>query len=182
MASLSIPFLKTLGSKYRVILASGSPRRRELLDRLDIHYEVIPSQFAEDLDKSQFASASDYVLENAVCKAHDVYQSTAASDKPMLVIGSDTVVVSAEGAILEKPASTANAVETLKGLSGKTNTVFTGVCLLIQVPGEEEPRVERAIESTTVTFGDLDDDLVQAYVDTGEPMDKAGSYAYQSLA
>ncbi|KAJ1941287.1 Maf/Ham1 [Linderina pennispora] len=105
-----------------------------------------------------------------------------ASDKPVLVIGSDTVVVSSEGVILEKPASEANALATLKGLSGKTNTVFTGVCLIIQVPGQDEPRIESAIESTTVTFGELDDELVRAYVATGEPMDKAGSYAYQSLA
>ncbi|KAI8319835.1 acetylserotonin O-methyltransferase-like protein [Martensiomyces pterosporus] len=183
MASLSIPILSKLSESHRVILASGSPRRKELFDRLDLTYEVIPSNFAEDLDKSQFATAGDYVLENSVLKAQDVYMRLKGdSPKPLLIIGSDTVVVSSEGKILEKPASAEDAIATLKSLSSKTNTVFTGVCLVVDVPGESEPRIEKAIESTEVVFGTLDDALVEAYVATGEPMDKAGSYAYQSLA
>ncbi|KAJ1895271.1 hypothetical protein LPJ66_004699 [Kickxella alabastrina] len=184
MATLNLPFFTTISDRFRVVLASGSPRRRELLDRLNLRYEVIPSDFAEDLDKSQFASAGDYVLENAIIKAQDVYQRVKGqSDKPLLIIGADTVVVNSAGTILEKPASEQDAICTLKGLSGKANTVFTGVCLIVgSSDGTKDPVVERAVEATQVVFGDLDDSIIEAYVATGEPMDKAGSYAYQSLA
>ncbi|KAJ2830000.1 hypothetical protein IWW50_000540, partial [Coemansia erecta] len=70
---LRIPFIETLEQRFRVVLASASPRRRELLDRLGISYEVIPSTFAEDLDKAQFATAGDYVLETAVQKTTEVF-------------------------------------------------------------------------------------------------------------
>ncbi|KAJ1723729.1 hypothetical protein LPJ53_001954 [Coemansia erecta] len=184
MDCLRLPFIKSLASNYRVVLASGSPRRKELLDRLGISYEVIPSDFAEDLDKSQFATAADYVLENATIKAHEVYRRiNDQTQKPVLIIGADTVVVNAAGAILEKPGSAQDATSTLRSLSGKTNTVYTGVCLIVGSSNQSEsPVVEKAVESTEVRFGDLDDSIIDAYVATGEPMDKAGSYAYQSLA
>ncbi|KAJ2875762.1 hypothetical protein FB639_003964, partial [Coemansia asiatica] len=145
---------------------------------------IVPSNFAEDLDKSHFATAGDYVLENATIKAQDVYQRVRKqSTMPLLIIGSDTVVVNSEGTILEKPASPKDAIATLRGLSGKTNTVFTGVCLIVGAKdGSETVLIEKAVESTKVEFEDLDDSLIEAYVATGEPMDKAGSYAYQSLA
>ncbi|KAJ1883478.1 hypothetical protein H4R99_000792 [Coemansia sp. RSA 1722] len=184
MSSLKLPFLSALSKNFRVILASGSPRRKELIDRLNVSYEVIPSNFAEDLDKSQFATAGEYVLENAKIKAQEVYQRVKdESAKPVLIIGSDTVVVNAEDKILEKPASSEDAITTIRGLSGKTNTVFTGVCLVVgSKDGSDTVLIEKAIESTKVVFEDLDDSLIEAYVATGEPMDKAGSYAYQSLA
>ncbi|KAJ1847066.1 hypothetical protein LPJ70_001725 [Coemansia sp. RSA 2708] len=182
-AGLRVPSVEALAQRFRVVLASASPRRRELVDRLGIEYEVVPSTFAEDLDKAQFATAGDYVLENAVRKAADVHQRVAGeSTKPLFVIGSDTVVVDTGGRILEKPASDADAAATLRSLSGATNTVYTGVCLSIDVPGAAQPRLVTAIEKTEVVFGDMDDALVDAYVATGEPHDKAGSYAYQSLA
>ncbi|KAJ2747387.1 hypothetical protein GGI20_000525 [Coemansia sp. BCRC 34301] len=177
------PLIESIGRNFRVVLASGSPRRKELLDRLNLNYKVIPSNFAEDLDKSEFASAADYVKSNALIKAREVYERIKdESDLPALVIGSDTVVVSSGGEILEKPASLLDAAETLRGLSGKTNTVYTGICLIIG--GTETGRVvvEEALEATEVTFNEMDDDMVNAYVATGEPMDKAGSYAYQSYA
>ncbi|KAJ2452343.1 hypothetical protein GGF42_004045 [Coemansia sp. RSA 2424] len=183
MNLLAVPLIESIGRSFRVVLASGSPRRKELLDRLNLNYEVIPSSFAEDLDKSQFASAADYVISNAEIKAQEVYQRIKdESDKPVLVIGSDTVVVSPSGEILEKPASPKDATETLKSLSGKTNMVYTGVCLIIGSAETGRVVIEKATESTEVTFGELDDDMVNAYVATGEPTDKAGSYAYQSYA
>ncbi|KAJ2707120.1 hypothetical protein H4R19_004938 [Coemansia spiralis] len=183
---LCTPLTDALSRRFRVVLASGSPRRKDLLDRLGIVYEIVPSGFAEDLDKAQFASAGDYVLENATQKAHDVYRRIKdGSTRPLFVIGADTVVVNASGAILEKPASREDAAATLKAMGGKTNTVHTGVCLIVDgdtAGGSSQPQLATAIESTEVQFGQLDDALVDAYVATGEPMDKAGSYAYQSLA
>ncbi|KAJ1732046.1 hypothetical protein LPJ61_002233 [Coemansia biformis] len=180
---LRTPLTDALARRFRVVLASGSPRRKELVDRLGIEYEIIPSAFAEDLDKAQFATPRDYVLENATQKARDVYQRIkGGSARPLFVIGSDTVVVDASGAILEKPASRGDAAATLKSLSGKANTVHTGVCLIVDAAAAGQPLLSQAVESTEVVFGELDDDLVDAYVATGEPMDKAGSYAYQGMA
>ncbi|KAJ2786392.1 hypothetical protein GGI15_001564 [Coemansia interrupta] len=105
------------------------------------------------------------------------------TQKPVLIIGADTVVVNAAGAILEKPESAQDATSTLRSLSGKTNTVYTGICLIVGSSDlSKTPVIEKAVESTQVRFGDLDDSIIEAYVATGEPMDKAGSYAYQSLA
>ncbi|KAJ2779109.1 hypothetical protein H4R18_004208 [Coemansia javaensis] len=186
LCTLRTPLVSALGRRFRVVLASGSPRRKELLDRLGIEYEVIPSGFAEDLDKSQFATAGDYVVENAAQKAGEVYRRVrGGSARPLFVIGADTVVVDAGGAILEKPASGSDAAATLKGLGGKTNTVHTGVCLVVDDTTRSsggEPRVLKALESTEVVFGEVDDAMAEVYAATGEPMDKAGSYAYQSLA
>ncbi|KAJ2908915.1 hypothetical protein GGI21_002408 [Coemansia aciculifera] len=183
MEPLAIPFIESIGRSFRVVLASGSPRRKELLDRLNLQYQVIPSNFAEDLDKSKFANAADYVIANAAIKAQSVYERIKGeSDKPVLVIGADTVVVSPTGEILEKPASPNDATETLIRLSGDTNIVYTGVCLIISGGEAGSVVIEKAVESTEVTFDVLDDDIVDAYVATGEPTDKAGSYAYQSYA
>ncbi|KAJ2660779.1 hypothetical protein IWW48_002762 [Coemansia sp. RSA 1200] len=178
--------MSTLSSQYRIILASASPRRKELLDRLNMEYEVIPSGFAENLDKSQFATAKDYVLETACKKTEEVYnrikREMKMQQQRLLVIGADTVVVSSDGTILEKPASADEAAAVLREkLSGKTNTVHTGICLYVD-SADDGLCIEKHIESTKVTFHTLDDSLIDAYVATGEPMDKAGSYAYQSLA
>ncbi|KAJ2340383.1 hypothetical protein GGH91_004189 [Coemansia sp. RSA 2671] len=183
MNPLVVPLVESIGRNFSVVLASGSPRRRELLDRLNLNYKVIPSNFAEDLDKSKFASAADYVISNAEIKAQDVFSRIRGqTDKPVLVIGSDTVVVSPSGEILEKPASPQDAAETLKSLSGKTNIVYTGVCLIVGSADAGKVIIEKAVESTEVTFNDLDDEMLEAYVATGEPTDKAGSYGYQANA
>ncbi|KAJ2518965.1 hypothetical protein GGI11_002716 [Coemansia sp. RSA 2049] len=187
--SLPLPWLSALSSQYRIILASASPRRKELLDRLNIEYEVIPSEFAENLDKSQFASAKGYVLETACKKTEEVYnrikremETYQQQWRRLLVIGADTIVVSSDGTILEKPASADEAAAVLREkLSGKTNTVHTGICLFVD-GADDKLSIEKHVESTKVTFHTLDDALIDAYVATGEPMDKAGSYAYQSLA
>ncbi|KAJ2859153.1 hypothetical protein GGI22_003080, partial [Coemansia erecta] len=166
--SLALPWLETLASRFRIILASGSPRRKELLDRLNIKYDVILSGFAEDLDKSHFPSAKEYVLETASRKTEEVYRRIKREQPStrLIVIGADTVVVSSDGVIFEKPASAQEAATVLKEkLSGKTNTVNTGVCLYIDSADEhsDQPLVEKTVESTRVTFNDLDDALIDAY-------------------
>ena len=169
-----------------LVLASGSPRRKEILnDVLGLDVQVVPSTFAEDLDKSTFTPAS-YVQENARIKALEVWaqlRGTAdAASVPDLVIGGDTVV-SLDGSILEKPRDREHAISMLGGLSGSTHKVYSGVALVYRRPGAApgaEPSVLCFAEETDVTFAPLSSETIAAYVDSGEPMDKAGGYGIQA--
>lgn len=168
---------QTLGA-YSLVLASGSPRRRELLTQMlptSLKFRVVTSGFAEDLPKDQFAAPSDYVMETARCKGVEVFERLADQGE-VLIIAADTVVVGVDGAILEKPRSEAEATRMLQSLSGKTHDVYTGVALFRQ--GHTRVFYER----TGVTFSPLSDDVVRAYVSTGEPFDKAGGYGAQGQA
>jgi septum formation protein len=163
-----------------LVLASGSPRRREILnDILGLRVRVVASTFAEDLDKALYTPQT-YVQENARIKAREVWdQLVAGGDVPHLVIGGDTVVAH-DGAILEKPKDRQHAVDMLNSLSGKSHTVFSGVALIFCRPGSGEVVEETFCEETGVTFAPLSAPLIEAYVDSGEPMDKAGAYGIQS--
>lgn len=165
-----------------LVLASGSPRRKEILnDILGLRVRVVASTFEEDLDKSKYTPQT-YVQENARLKAREVWQRlVAAGESPHLVIGGDTVVAH-EGAILEKPKNKEHAVHMLHALSGKSHTVFSGVALIFRkVGGAGDEIVEETFcEETGVTFAPLSAPLIEAYVDSGEPMDKAGAYGIQS--
>ncbi|XP_066017968.1 probable bifunctional dTTP/UTP pyrophosphatase/methyltransferase protein isoform X1 [Pocillopora verrucosa] len=172
------PLLEVL-SAQRVILASSSPRRCEILRKIGLKFEVIPSRFEETLDKTAFKYPFEYVLENSRQKALEVAGRVNKSDKPTLIIGSDTVVVLDE-VILEKPKDKENAYSMLKSLSGKDHAVFSGVTLL-QREGAKEPCITQFYEETLVSFGTLTDEVIQAYIATGEPMDKAGSYGIQGI-
>jgi len=166
-----------------IVLASGSPRRQEILNNiLKLGVDVVPSTFEENLDKSQFTPAS-YVEENARQKALEVWGRLRAAGKtPDLIIGSDTVVSQGEK-ILEKPRDEPHAVEMLKSLSGQTHKVYSGVALLYP-PGAgqgEAPGQKCFTEVTDVTFAKLSDPVISAYVASGEPMDKAGGYGIQEV-
>lgn len=165
----------------RVILASQSPRRLELLRDCGLKFEVIVSTFEENLPKDSFPSPEAYVIENARLKALDVLQRTASSngETQHLIIGCDTVVVHA-GAILEKPRDEQDAFETLTKLSGQTHEVFSGVALFTSARGDQNPHL--FFEKTTVTFGPLAASEILEYIKSGEPMDKAGSYGIQGKA
>ena len=144
-------------------LASGSPRRKELLERLGYRLEICPS----DIDETPFPA------EDAIDFAERMAAAKAASHKG-LVIAADTVVHT-EHELLGKPTSQTDAVRMLERLSGRSHTVTTGVC------------VGRALRkifsvSTRVTFRHLKPEEIQAYVATGEPMDKAGGYGIQGQA
>lgn len=153
-----------------VILASASPRRRELLAVVMEKFQVLPSSFDESLVPGELAPA-EHVEYLALMKARDV-----AADKPdSLIIGADTIVV-VDGAILGKPANTSDAARMLRMLSGRAHQVYTGVAVIF---GEREIT---GVECTDVTFTDLDDETISRYVATGEPMDKAGAYAIQGRA
>lgn len=149
-----------------IILASASPRRRELLSRIVPQFKVIPAVGQECADKN--LPPEEYVLKLAGQKCDEVF----ASNPNCLVIGCDTVVVF-NGKILGKPKDRQDAIDTLTALSGKTHQVITGVCVRNRIL-----RICRA-DVTCVTFNVLSDSFIQAYVDGGSPMDKAGSYGIQ---
>lgn len=150
-----------------VILASASPRRKELLALLFKDFRVVPSEFNESEVPADLAPA-DHVLHSALMKARDVAEAHPDS----LVIGADTIVV-VDGVILGKPANPIDAMRMLDMLSGRTHEVYTGVALIHR-------GVERTgVECTEVDFAELGDEIIARYVDTGEPLDKAGAYAIQ---
>lgn len=152
-----------------IILASGSPRRRELLTQVGIAHAVVPSNAPEDVSPGTEPAAM--VRELALRKA----RSVAATHPGEWVLGSDTTVV-LDGEILGKPQDDADAVSTLQRLSGRQHEVLTGIALV--GPGGE--MVEHA--STTVWMRTLTTAEIEAYVATGEPLDKAGSYGIQGRA
>ncbi len=150
-----------------IILASASPRRRELLDLMLSDFRIIPSDFDEGLVPRELGPA-EHVGYSSLMKARDV----AAKHPDSIVIGADTVVV-VDSEILGKPADERDAARMLRLLSGRTHQVYTGIAA---VRGVEE---RSGTECTDVTFRELSDDLIARYVATREPMDKAGAYAIQ---
>lgn len=151
-----------------LILASQSPRRRRLLERLGLEFTVQVSPAEEVIPAD--ASPENIVQVLARQKADPV----ADQHPKALVLAADTVVA-IDGQILGKPSSGAEAAETLQRLSDNTHTVFTGIALTHR----QSNRSAAAVEGTDVTFGPLDRTEIEAYVATGSPMDKAGSYGIQ---
>lgn len=151
-----------------LILASSSPRRKELLENLKLPFEV----FSSDVDESYNPELTpeEIVMELALRKAKFVAEKHPSA----YVIGSDTVVV-ADGQVLGKPENTDEAVSTLKSLSGRTHAVYTGVSIFTPTEHIE------FYEKTDVVFWDLTDDEINGYVATGEPFDKAGAYGIQGF-
>ncbi|GJJ76514.1 septum formation protein [Entomortierella parvispora] len=180
MVVLNVEWLNQLNTK-KVILASTSPRRREIMDHLAINYRIVATTFEENLDKALFPHPTDYVKENALQKALEVYSRLKANgESPDLVIGADTVVALGPK-ILEKPRSVQGAIDMLTSLSGSTHMVYTGVALIAPpVDGSDKPRILVDVEGTEVKMQVLTKELIEAYVATGEPMDKAGAYGYQT--
>ena len=157
-------------NKKRVILASASPRRRELLDKFSLDYEIIPAQGGENAPEG--LSPEELVTRLAVGKAAEVARRAGPD---AVVIAADTVV-EVDGRILGKPGTADRAEEMLSALSGKENRVWTGVCV------REGNRSLVRSECTRVHFRPLSPEEIRAYAATGEPLDKAGAYGYQGLA
>jgi len=149
----------------RLILASASPRRRQLLSEIVSSFDVVPSRYEECSDG---ISPADVALRFAEGKAREVF--SRYSD--CAVLGADTVVL-AEGKIFGKPTSVQEAAEMLRFLSGRTHTVITGVCLIAGGVCIREQ------EETAVTFYSLTEEQIAAYIESGSPMDKAGAYGIQ---
>lgn len=153
---------------FSIILASASPRRKQLLDMIDIDFEVIPSDVHEDFNID--LNHEDFVQHYAREKSLDI----AEKYPDHLVIGADTIVV-LDSKILGKPKDEADSFNMLKSLSGRTHTVYTGVSL----NHINEKISDTFFEQTQVSFNELSDSVISYYIDTYKPLDKAGSYGIQ---
>ncbi|XP_056611206.1 probable bifunctional dTTP/UTP pyrophosphatase/methyltransferase protein isoform X2 [Triplophysa dalaica] len=178
------PVISKLSSKL-VVLASASPRRLEILTNAGLRFEVVPSWFKETLDKSLFKTPYEYAVETAKQKALEVAQRMPFKHlkTPDIVIGADTVVT-VDGLILEKPTDKQDAYRMLSRLSGKEHSVFTGVAIVIcqeKNGSNTEYKVVDFYEETKVKFADLSEEMLWEYINSGEPMDKAGGYGIQAL-
>jgi len=179
------------------ILASASPRRKELLKKTGISFEIIPSSIEERITKTV---PSDIVMELAAQKARAVFESLqppgtdpcwtsksseaseanesgrAYASRDLTVIGADTIVVY-RGEILGKPSHKAEAYDMLSMLSDRTHQVYTGVSLIVRKQGKT--MVNTFYEKTDVTFYPVHKDDLRSYVESGDPLDKAGAYGIQ---
>ncbi len=161
----------------KIYLASASPRRKELLKQVGISFKVVPSTVEERITKEK---PNEVVEELSYQKAVDVCGKLVAEGKEdFVVIGADTVV-SAWGKILGKPADKADAAHMLKELQGGSHQVYTGVTLAWKYK-DMQPMYATFSECTDVTMYAMTDEEIKTYVDSGEPMDKAGAYAIQGL-
>jgi septum formation protein len=148
----------------RVILASQSPRRRDLLSLVGIAHDVQPA----DIDESYRPGETPRQHAERLARG----KATAIDAPEAVVIGSDTIVV-VDGDVLGKPRDRAHAAQMLRRLSGRSHVVMTGVAV------SWRGRTVSGVEETGVTFRQLDDAAIERYIDTGEPMDKAGAYGIQ---
>ncbi|MEN3041778.1 MAG: Maf family protein, partial [Fervidobacterium sp.] len=152
-----------------IILASSSPRRKQLLRQLGLEFEIISPQLHEVIDPSK--KPQEIVVELAKEKARSVRKKCSEGD---IIISADTIVVYKKS-ILGKPANESEAFDMLSKISGKWHRVYTGVCLLV---GNEEISF---YEVTKVKFRKMEKEEIEYYVKTEEPLDKAGAYGIQGL-
>ena len=180
--------------EMRVILASASPRRKELLGNIYSEFEVIPSTVEENIE---FTNVEDYVKELAFIKAMDVVDmikstceangDTLDDSDDFLVIGADTIVYN-DGKVLGKPKDEEDAKMMIRSLAGKKHQVYTGVCLISNAKSDKDKSLENGdlvikkfYSMTDVYVDDISDKEITEYVATGDPLDKAGSYGIQGV-
>ena len=154
----------------KLILASSSPRRRELIETLGVDYDFISPHFIERKPLG-FESPMEYVIRMSLLKSLSV---TSIVDNDVLIIGSDTVVVH-ESNILLKPVDSDDASRMLESLRNKSHEVYTGICLL----SLGSKKVITDFETTIVNMRDFSSEEISKYIESGEYVDKAGSYAIQ---
>jgi septum formation protein len=157
-----------------LILASSSPRRQELIRSLGLPYEIISSNADETVEESLTPAEIVEVL--ALRKAQAVCEQIQPSDKRGIVIGSDTIVVF-QGQVLGKPTDVQDSFRMLSALQGETHQVYSGIACVESQSGEFQ--VSHRV--THVRMKPLTDEQIRRYIATGEPQDKAGSYAIQGL-
>lgn len=153
-------------SALRVVLASGSPRRHDLLELIGIRHEVIPANIDESI------RGRESPMKHAERLAREKAGAIASRDPKAVAIGADTVVL-IDKKILGKPANSVDAGSMLRLLSGREHTVVTAVAVA------RGKKIASAVEKVSVRFRELSDDEIDAYIATGEPMDKAGAYGIQ---
>ncbi|MDQ6768012.1 MAG: Maf family protein [Candidatus Eremiobacteraeota bacterium] len=152
-----------------VSLASQSPRRKELLEGLGLRVVVLPSGYIEAPMDDATRGPAEIALLHALGKARQ-----AAANGPAVLIAADTVV-DVDGEILGKPADAKDAAAMLRKLSGREHRVYTGFAVIDRLSGQRQS----GVESTAVRFVQLSDAEIDAYVSTGDPLDKAGAYGIQ---
>lgn len=155
----------------RLILASASPRRRELLKEIENNFIVLPSTSEENVEERDVKKLVQLLAKE---KASEVYERV--KNEGVIVLGADTVV-SFEGEVLGKPQDEEDARRMLKLLSGRWHEVFTGVCFIWEKEGKVQTLT--AVDGTRVKFYPLDDAFITRYIKSGSPMDKAGAYGIQ---
>ena len=153
-----------------IVLASASPRRKELLERMGLDFTVRVADLDETMDP--FAHPADEVARVAAMKAKAVYPMCHDGD---VIIAADTIVV-CDSLVMGKPRSESEAFSMLRRLSGRDHQVMTGLCVLT------DSYEEVVTVTTTLRMRPLSDEEIHAYIATGEPMDKAGAYGIQGLA
>ena len=158
----------------KIVLASGSPRRKELLARTGVVFSVVVSNGEE---KTNLTDPAETVEKLSQDKAISVADRLENESEPCLIIGADTVVAF-EGKILGKPSDEEDALDTLLKLQGKSHQVYTGVTL-IEVCADGSLREKSFYEETNVHVCQMTKDEIASYVATGEPLDKAGAYGIQ---
>lgn len=154
----------------KIILASASPRRRELLEQIGVSFEVCPGKGEEIFEGER---PEEMVMELSFRKAEEIFVQTGGD---ALVIGADTVVA-LDNEILGKPKDRKEAKDMLMSLQGRAHHVYTGVTLMIREGNTERSR--KFYEQTEVEFYPVSEEEAEAYVATGEPDDKAGAYGIQ---
>ena len=159
------------GETLDLVLASASPRRRELLQQIGVAFRVAPADVDESVRPGE--SPADYVVRLARAKALESMHREGAS---LPVLGSDTAVI-LDGDILCKPADREEAERMLRRLSGRTHEVYSAVALALS-----PDYVLDRLNVTRVTFAELEPEWIRAYCETGDPMDKAGAYGVQGRA
>ena len=159
----------------RVILASGSPRRHEIIQKLGIKAEIVPSLYDENLDRSSYKNHGEYIQDLAKYKVQEVYNRLKKDlISPFLIIGADTMVTMGN-LIYGKPKNESHAFEMLSSLANKEHIVITGVCL------KTLNTEVKYYNSTKVKFGDLSEAQIRTYIKSGECLDKAGGYGVQGM-
>lgn len=157
----------------RYVLASASPRRKELLRQIGLEFETLPACGDE---KTSFTKPEDIVMDLARKKAGEVAKSRGRAAEPEVIIGADTTVAVFDQ-ILGKPKDEEDAYRMISMLQGKRHKVYTGVCLLLR--GGDKDREHSFYEETEVTMHPVSEEERRFYIGTGEPFDKAGGYAVQ---
>ena len=159
--------------KYQIILASGSPRRKELLELIGVEFKIITSNKEEVITSS---NPEEVVKELSQMKAEDVAKNV---EGPALILGADTVVAY-KGNILGKPKDKEDAIRMISSFAGDDHYVYTGVCI-IRKEADGLVKTISFAEGTRVTVYPMTAEEIERYADSKEPMDKAGAYAIQGL-
>jgi septum formation protein len=188
--ALLVPATKKLRDK-RIVLASNSPRRKDILHSIGLEPDIIPSTFDENLPLSSFDNIHEYPVATATHKAIEVYERMVAQDPdnpPDLVIAADTIVLTqpllqneTNQELLEKPINKADNLRMLHDLNGNVCEVVTGVTVAYPILTAPGYRTQSLDERTLVYFADNPKHLLEAYADSGEGIDRAGGFAIQGL-